>query len=159
MGRKRKKRSITLKNIYYKYDYRYNPKHPYYCSQRTYVDISKDFYKILSSLIIEEGFSFKIPSRLGEIRIVKFRSEKKRHINWKLTNEYFGEWNKNNPHDRKRIYHTNSHTDGYAARFHWKKSTYLKHQTLYNFEAIRFNKRSLAKHVKETDSIYLYQEH
>lgn len=158
MGRKRKKRSITLKNIYYKYDYRYNPKHPYYCTQKDYINISKDFYKILSSVMIEEGFSFHLPLKLGEIRIVKFRSDKP-HIDWKLTNEYFKEWNINNPHDRKRIYHKNIHTEGFAARFHWKKATFLKYQTMYNFEPVRNNKRTLAKSVKENDTIYLYNEY
>jgi hypothetical protein len=157
MGRKRLKRSITLKNIFYKYDYRYDTKNPYYCTSKLYENISKDFYKLLLEKVINEGFIFNLPLRLGEFKIVKFKSESKQ-INWNLTNLHYGEHNKNNPDDRKRIYFTNNHTEGFKTRFYWKKTSYLKYHTLYNFTPTRTNKRELAKAVNERDTIYMYQE-
>lgn len=155
MGRKRKKKSITLDNIYYTYPYRYNNKSKYYISKKQYKDISKDFYAMLSEMIVN-GFTYKLPSRIGEISIVKFKSNK-RSIDWKKTNELYGEENKVSS-EKKRVYHTNTHSEGYSARWWWEASRWLKFNTLYRFKPTRYNNRYLTKKIKDENSILKYKE-
>jgi len=156
MPRKRKKKSITLQNIYYTYPHRYNEKNKFYCTEKQYKEISRDFFELISELIINDGFVFKLPVRIGEISVVKFRSKKK-SIDWKLTNLLYGEENKVSE-EKKRVYHNNYHSEGYAARWWWDCSRWLKYNQLYRFKPTRYNNRYLTKKIKDDNTIIHYLE-
>lgn len=157
MGRKRRKKNITLENIYHTYSYRHSQKSKYYCDKKNYKAISLLFFKLLSKEIIDNGLNFKLPNRLGHIRVVKFKASKKRSIDWKTTNEVYGEHNKIST-EKKRIYFNNEHSEGFAARFWWESSRWLKYNTLYRFQPTRFNNRYLNKQIKDNNSIINYTE-
>lgn len=157
MGRKRKKKNITLENIYHTYNYRHAERSKYYCTKTDYKKISLLFFKLLSKEIIDNGYVFKMPNRLGTIKVVKFKAAKKRSIDWKTTNELYGEYNKNNT-DKKRVYFNNEHSEGYSVRYWWEASRWLKYNMLYRFKPTRANNRYLNKQIKDNNSIINYTE-
>lgn len=57
---------------------------------------------------------------------------------------------------KKYIYHTNEHSDGYNYRFFWTKfNIMLENKFLYSLVLSRKNKRELAKHIKSGEIEYL----
>jgi hypothetical protein len=137
--------SITLKNIYLEYPYKtrpvlgntvpipYFPKeeitnHKYTISYKEWKNVLIVYFKYIVKYLLT-GASYKLPGRLGEFELRRYiPSSKNRKINWKKTNELYGEWNKNNPDDRKRIYHANMHTEKYCPFLVW-----VRHGSEYNF--------------------------
>lgn len=156
MGRKRLKNNITLKNIWHTYPYRYNKKSPFYIERTAYVNISKDFFKELLDEIINNAYEYKLPNRLGTLRIKKFKALK-RQIDWNLTNKYYLEENKTGT-EKKRIYHSNRHSAGYNARFWMEPTKWVAYNKPYTFIATRTNKRNLAKAIKDENVIIKYKE-
>lgn len=158
MGRKRLKNNITLKNIWRTYPYRHNLKSSHYVSQKKFTDIAKYFFSLLSEQIIDFGYEYKLPQRMGHLMVRKFKSDK-RQVDWNSTKKFFGEENKNLPKGEKKIiYHSNKHSAGYNARWWWRKEHYISFNLPYKFTAIRKNKRSLAKKIKSDNVILKYKE-
>ena len=156
MGRKRLKNNITLKNIWHTYPYRYNKKSPFYIERTAYVNISKDFFQELMTEIIENAYEYKLPNRLGILRVKKFKGLK-RQIDWKLTNKYYAEENQAGT-EKKRIYHSNTHSSGYNARFWIDPTMWVSYNKTYTFIATRKNKRDLARAIKDENVIIKYRE-
>lgn len=144
MPRKRLKKKITIDNIYYTYPYRHKPDSPYFLEKKQYKKISDDFYELLSKAMIDTGFVFDLPLRLGEILIVKFKSNKK-HIDWKTTKQL-----------GQTIYHRNNHSEGYAARLWWNCSKWLKYHNIFKIKLTRHNSRYLSSQIKKENSILYY---
>jgi len=134
---------LTLKHIY-----------QYYCvntikesdkvDYRLFRDICQDFNKMIFSLILNEGYFFKMPYRLGTIRIKKRKvnvTSKNLKVDFGLLNESGGKYvNK----------HLNEHSGGYYLKFHWNKvDMVIINKQFYSFIPTRINKRELARIVKE----------
>jgi hypothetical protein len=144
----------TFKSFYKEYAYKYDIRDNRYVTQKQYLDTLQTFFKLLSKNILEEAYEYKIPHRLGYLKIIKFKGHKKKSIDWKKTNEFKEKHGVN-----KMIYHTNYHSQQYAARWHWSKREAMLHgKSLYRFVPTRNNKRTLARLIKEDNIIKKYYE-
>lgn len=118
---------------------------------------SKDFklvfeaIKRVSRLLITEAFPFRIPKRLGYLRICRVgKVNPKQKINFKLSKE-----------KGKMIPHLNLHSNGDTFRFLWDKKdkyTSFKNKKYYSFyitrdESLRYiGKRGLAQYINEVNN-------
>jgi hypothetical protein len=76
---------------------------------------------------------------------------------WKATKEL---WSKDQlaKEQKKLVYHTNKHTNGYYYRWYWDKRTSTAvNQLYYKFEACRYNERLISKAVKSGHLIDAYE--
>lgn len=131
-------------------------------SSSVYSKVLNEFNKGVSKAMLEEAFEFLMPSRLGTLRIKKYKQEIKLREdgtldtsnlapNWQATNklwENFPEAKAN----KKLVFHTNEHTDGYRCK--WFFTNYrsnCKNKSAYYFVPSRTNKRTLTAHLKDED--------
>jgi hypothetical protein len=115
---------------------------------KTFKKVLYSFNKKIFESILEDSEEFKIPKRLGTLRIKKtkmnFSGNISCKIDWALTKQY-----------NKKIYHMNDHTNNYRYRFYWKKTTCNAiNKTAYSFEATRSDKRKLAQILKNNVTDY-----
>jgi hypothetical protein len=108
----------------------------------TFKKVLYSFNKKILNAIVEGSETFKIPKRLGLLRVKKvkmsFKDGASCKIDWAMTKKY-----------GKTIYHMNDHTGNYRYRFYWQKSTCNAiNKTAYSFEATRYDKRKLARLLK-----------
>jgi hypothetical protein len=158
VGRKRLKNNITLKNIWYSYPYRYTQKSSHYVTQSQFRNIAKDFFKLLSEEMINSAYEYKLPHRLGILRVKKFKGLK-RQVDWGLTNKHYKEENATKPSGSKSfVYHNNKHSAGYTARWWWTMNKWVKYNQIFSFVATRSNKRLLAQSIKNDNVIIKYKE-
>lgn len=134
--------AYTLKHMYEDYISDKVLYSPYYISKQEYKDIIADFIRIMIDYMLYEAGTFKMPYRLGNLRIVKLLSSRGRNkrlsVDFHLTNKY-----------GKTIYHLNEHSDGYKFMFKWdKRKAVIKHKSFYRFIPTRNNKRTLAYIIK-----------
>lgn len=131
-------------------------------SKSTHSSVLNSFNKELSKAIMEDAFEYLLPFRLGSLRIRKYKAQYKIDeetgkiignlpVNWKATNEL---WSKNPEakENKKRVYHTNEHSDGY--QYKWNFSNYRSNcinKSAYCFVPSRTNKRALASLIKDED--------
>lgn len=108
-----------------------------------YKYIISEFNKRMMEEIIKEGYIFKIPYRLGMLRIRK----RKTNLNnlkpdFKVYRETEGELTSS---------HLNDHSDGFYVRFYWNKNegVVVKNKTIYSFIPTRTNSRYLASLLKD----------
>ena len=126
--------------------------------------VIKDFNKMVAKKIIDENFEFKIPYRLGYLRIKKtamplnIRDGKLNTTglkpDWKKTNLL---WEKDLDARMKKkfIYHDNRHSDYYYYRWDWDRYTVqLKNQHFYMFKPSRKNKVTLAENIRNKCEYY-----
>jgi hypothetical protein len=97
--------------------------------------------------IISNGYFFKLPYRLGDIRI------KKRKINLDNLKPDFGNFNKTELKNK----HLNEHSGNYYVRFYWNKiiATLVKNKSAYCFIPTRTNKRNLCHLIKEKGTLQI----
>lgn len=137
-GKNKIQKPLTLVDSYNYYikDTKLNSK--YNITWEKYKEILKLFNTSMMSKIIDEGYIFKIPYRLGTIRIKKREADLTRlKANWGVFNKTDGEvLNK----------YLNEHTNNYYVRFYWSKNVdaVIKNKTIYSFIPSRANKRYLA---------------
>ena len=132
-----------------------------------FAGIIKDFNKELSRMIIEDAVEFKMPFRLGYVRIKKFKKKymlradgtidkSNQSINWKATREL---WAKEYPgksipelkqiRGKPLIYHLNEHTGGYGFFLYWnKKGSNAMNRSVYSMIFTSTNNRHLANVLK-----------
>ena len=92
--------------------------------------------------IIEDNLPFKMPCRLGVLRV------KKSKMNYKDKNKLKVDW-KTSKEANKIVYHLNDHTNGYKFRFWWEKRGPIKNLSVYSFTPIREYKRLLSSILKD----------
>jgi hypothetical protein len=129
-------------------------------SYSDYCTVLNKFNKDISKAIMENAYEFILPSRVGIIRIKKYKPKIKVKdngelitnnlaVDYKATNELW----RNNPEAKKagkKVFHLNNHSDGY--RYIWYYSNYrnnLPNKSLYRFIPTRTNKRELSKLIKD----------
>jgi len=144
---------LTLKHIYQYYIKDISKTSKYYQPYNIYRAICEDANKELSNEILE-GYFFTMPYRLGTIRI------KKRKIDINNLKPDFGLFNESDGTYKNK--HLNQHSNNYYVRYYWTKrvETLIKNKSVYSFIPTRFNKRELAKRIKENtmDQINKYFE-
>ena len=133
---------LTLKHIYQYYIKDISKSSKYYQSYKIFRSICEDANKELSNEILE-GYFFKMPYRLGTIRI------KKRKIDINNLKPDFGLFNKSEESYKNK--HLNDHSDNYYVRYYWTKrvETLIKNKSVYSYIPTRANKRELARRIKE----------
>lgn len=140
-GKNKIQNPLTLKHAYDYYikDIKLNSK--YDIDWSLYKKIVGSFNKIVMRKIIEDGYIFKVPYRLGSIRVIK---RKNRLDNLKPDYSLY-----NTSEGKYKVKHLNEHTDNYYVRFHWyKKESIVINKTIYSFIPTRANKRHLASLLK-----------
>ena len=136
--------SCTLTQAYKSYDDYYD------VGYKTYRKICEDFNKKIMDDILLKSREFKMPFRLGSLRIKK----KKMNFSSKLKNKLKIDW-KATRENKKVIYHLNDHTNGFNYRWYWeKKNAIIKNKSIYSFQATRTNKRRLAALLKNNEIDY-----
>lgn len=133
----------TIKHIYSSYKENIREGSKYDIDYKLYRTICETFNKYMMSSIIDDGKTFKVPYRIGSIRI------KKNEIN--LDNlKYDYKLFKDSDGELKNV-HTNEHTNNYYVRFYWSKNidSLVKNKTVYCFIPTRHNKRYMASLLKE----------
>lgn len=108
--------------------------------------VTADFNLKVGEYILNGG-EFKLPSRLGFLKILKIKNRLDNDsliTNWRLTKQA-----------GKIVKFLNDHTNGYFFRFYWNKriSNAIK-QTYYRFYPTRKLKRTLAHNIKEKKMDY-----
>lgn len=132
---------LTLKQSYEYYikDLLENSK--YNIEYNLYRNICEDANKLLVKDIVEEGYFFNIPYRLGTIRI------KKHKINFKKLKFNYDLYRKSNGTIKNMF--LNEHSGNYYGLFYWNKQhCVVKNRTAYCFIPSRTNTRYLAKELK-----------
>lgn len=150
----------TLTNFYPDYLTNHSPLSEHFLEYEKYRGIAEDLLSIVAEKLIETGETYRAPY-IGDFRIKKFKVKSEKAVpDWKLTNEFYGEINKNLPPGKKKIItHRNKHSGGYAGRFFWNhKGARVKNKSLFKFTPTRYNKRNLAKNIKLNNTILKYFE-
>ncbi len=141
-GKNRIQGCLTLADMYDEYIKDKEEIGPYNITRAEYRTIVEDYIKMVMDEILNKASNFKLPFRLGDLRVVKLDSSlgrKRRYsIDFSLTQKY-----------GKPIYHLNEHSGGFKYMFKWsKKDMYVKHGVFYRFIPTRTNKRRLAYNIK-----------
>lgn len=135
--------------------------------------LTYSYNKKIIENVIEKGKSFRIPGKIGEIKIVKFkvplRLDDKGNLDvnrlridhnatWEYWYKLYGTRDRQtilrttNTKERPKIYHYNEHTGGFAFRWKWDKiDTRLDITTYYAFKPVRNNRLKLKKFVTEEE--------
>lgn len=116
------------------------------------------FHDILADEMIESGYRFEVPSKLGIIKVSKLKNNL-RCPDFHSTKKIYGEINKTLPKGQKKIiYFNNRHSGGWRTRWEWKKRPGVKVKNIpfYRFKANRFKNRALALHIKNGGSVMNY---
>ncbi len=141
---------------------------------KTFRDVIKAFNKEIVRLLVEEGAEFKMPDRLGTIRLRKYKRRiefndegriKNLPVNWKMTWEL---WDREYPNvvrsemkyikGKPLVYHLNEHTDGYRIYLYWnKKGSNARNKGVYAFQFTSVNNRYLARVVQGDNKPEYYE--
>lgn len=149
---------------------------PAFIDYKTFSSVVKDFNQELSRMIIEDAVEFKMPLRLGFVRIKKYKKKpqlkpdgtidkKNMSINWKASKEL---WAKEYPgktseelkeiHHKPLVYHLNEHTDGYGFLLYWnKKGSNAINRSIYSMVFTFSNNRHLASILKRDIKVDYYE--
>lgn len=141
-----KDKTFTIVDFYKKYLQR-NPKgSKNYLTQNQFRDIMELHFQLSLNVLITTGEPMNL-LRLGELIIKKRRPEpEERFIDFKKTKEL-----------GTIVYHNNTHSNGYYARFKWDKGRiYLKNKAIYKFKTCRWADRLLKKEIVENNTIVKY---
>lgn len=114
---------ISVVESYNEYEYKDSLKSKYYVDKKDYKKIIFTFFKVLIEFAISTGLLVKFPSRLGALQMMQIKCKNPK-IDFKKTEKYFGDHNKENPNNRKFVYYNNIITNGYIPIVHWYKKDY-----------------------------------
>lgn len=130
-------------------------------SQSLHSKVLNSFNKKLVRSILTDAFEYILPHRLGVLRIKKYKPQlldkdgnlrkHKLKPNWKATNELW-ERSEEARKNKKLVYHTNEHSDGYQYKWHFSnyRST-CTNKSAYCFIPSRTNKRAITELVTDEE--------
>ena len=124
-------------------------------TRKRYAEILEGFFAEARDYILEGG-EFKIPYRLGFLKIIKVKGDlKKLKVDWKSTNEL---WDRDTEckKNKQLVFHLNEHSEGAYYRVHWKKGV-VKNISTVTFLPIRSLKSLIANKVKNENKDYLHR--
>lgn len=140
-GKNKIQKPLTLKHSYDYYikDIKLDSK--YNITWKQYKQILKEFNTQIMSAIIDDGYIFKLPYRIGIIRI------RKRQNNLNRLKLDFSTYNTSDQEIKNK--YLNDHTDNWYVRFYWaKRECIVKNKTIYSFIPTRDNKRYMSRLLK-----------
>lgn len=159
----------TLEHIYKMYVINREDKNQPSLTHNQFKRVAYAFMKGLSGMILEEAFEYKIPAKMGYLRIrsskIKYKIKdgrimpKKGIINWGECRKL---WYEMYPgltlkeikliKDKPLIFYTNEHTNGEVYRWYWDKHTCMvPRHTIYTFEPVKQNRMKLREIIKSED--------
>jgi hypothetical protein len=107
--------------------------------------------KMYGQVVLEElfkGNKVDLPYALGDLlikRYVKKENSRAKNINWHETNKVYGEWNEQNPTERKFVEYDNSHSNGQTFYIKWSSSYFsIKNKIIYKFRLKLENRKRFA---------------
>jgi hypothetical protein len=123
--------------------------------------------KIYREHIIMNAYEYRLAGRLGKISIKQFKRKLKLNDQNKLVSKLSCDYKKTKElwasneearKNKKLVYHTNEHTDGYEFRCHWnKKTSNVPCNKFYQFIPVRTNKRFIGKCFSEGLKLKFYE--
>jgi len=138
---------LTIRDVWKKYKSERNTK----VDEKTFKGVLCDLNKIIADKMIRESFEYRLPFKMGFLRVKKSKlririkdgrvDRNKNIIDWKSTLDYWE--TKYGTRDRKVlrtipdklvIFHINEHTNGEVMRWYWDKTTCLvpnKHMFMF----------------------------
>jgi hypothetical protein len=136
---------------------------------KEYSSVLNSFNKKVVDRMLNDSFEYLLPYRVGTLRIKKYKQKIKINddgsINtsrlipdWKTTRQLW-EDDPEAKANKKRVFHTNPHTEGY--NFKWHFANYRSNcinKSYYYFIPTRANKRMLAALLKDKDNQPVYYE-
>ena len=130
----------------------YKEKYEEPISKKDYVDLNSLYNKFLLGKVLQ-GEIVTLPANIGDLAIIG----KKRKITFDENGEIKGvgvDWVKTKALrersetarlERKRVFYTNSHSDGFVYKYLWTKKGYLiENKNLYSLKLTRTNTRTLS---------------
>lgn len=139
-----------------------------FCKENPGIALSFEKYKeIIYTLnstysnYVLEGEKIKLPHGFGSLAINKKKQKHKVKINDKERICLAVNWVESKKLGKK-IYYTNSHSEGYRYKWFWFKSeAFLPETFIWGFKPSRVNSRKLAHLLKQDNSpyIHLYREY
>jgi hypothetical protein len=157
-----KRKKVVHSNMSDMYEfYKSNYKNP--VSKSEFIKVCLFFNRALANKIITESFEFRMPYRLGKLRIKTGKQKlkikdgkldtKKMPIDWNTTKSVWREmypglsWDKNwnilsselkEIPNKKLVFHTNEHNNGYINRWYWDRTVAnVKNYTAYVFKPVK----------------------
>tara|TARA_R110000851_G_scaffold236923_3_gene389600 strand:+ start:2333 stop:2779 length:447 start_codon:yes stop_codon:yes gene_type:complete len=125
-----------------------NYENPHKLTKKEFKEICETFNHCLMEAVINTGYIYKLPRKLGTVSIIKEKARKQGYID-------FAHFNKTG----EVIRHKNRHSDGYFAKFFWAKSSpycLVANKMFYKFKPLRFYKRKLARSIIDNNTITKY---
>jgi hypothetical protein len=151
-GRKKKKYvnpCYNIDDIYKFYNKEYGNREGFYLTAKEFKNICSDYNKAIAALIVEESQSLTIPHRLGEMFV------KKKKMDYEHLKLDFNHYKKTGV----KRYHTNIHSKGWIAKWHWsKKNCVIKNKRYYSFTPCDTLKKQIASIMKTPDGYKRYFE-
>lgn len=162
------KADYSLPNIYRFYKKKQKGLKKPVIEEFTFSKIIRSFNTEVCEAIVDESFEYRMPYRLGYLRIRKHKTRlvldadgklKTGHLhpNWVATKAL---WEKNEEakESKKIIWHTNKHTQGFYCKWYWDKTVCnIRNSSVYSLVMSRTNKRKIAKAIKTNDKIDYYE--
>lgn len=154
----------------------YREDNPIGVNKKVFVKVCQEFNKLIMNKIVNQSFEFRLPYRLGFLRVKKCRQtieiiDNKLNTvrlkpDWKSCWEY---WYKIYPDmtradivaipNKKLIYHYNDDTNGYYYRYYWdRRQCVVKNQALYKFRPTMGVKKLLITNLQDEDRINDFYE-
>ena len=133
-----------------------------------YRKVLKTFNAEICKDIVHNSGEYRMPYRLGYLRIRKFKTRLKlddegnlvtKHlqVNWKETKKLWAS-NEEAKVAKKIIWHNNKHTQGYYFKWYWdKRACNITNSSVYSLVMTRANKRSIAAALKENENLDYYE--
>lgn len=153
----------SLKDSFY-YFKKLHPKES--VARQEYLKICADFMLFMIDKVLK-GHVVRIPSRLGLLYIKGVKQKIKIIDNkivgaapdWSATKKLRAKNPQANA-ERRMVYYTNNHTDGYRYRFFWsKKNVYVEFKTLYSLRMTKKNKSLASKMILKGVEYITKEEH
>ena len=130
--------------------------------------IVKEFNEAICEEIVENAYEYRMPNRLGYLRVRKHNTRlildangklktSHMHPDWKATNDLWAV-NEGAKAEKKIVLHTNRHTQGYYYKWYWdKRACNIKNNSVYSLLMSRTNKRRISEAVNKNDNIDYYE--
>lgn len=143
-----------------------NQKSKYLLTRRDYVRILTKINKKIANIMVYENFSFKIPYRLGELRIEKSKGAvyvdennnviNHLPVNWGATNRLWKE-DVLAKKQKKLIRFTNEHYNGYIVKVTYNKfKANYANKIMYRFRPSKAFRALIAKSIKSDQNVDFY---
>jgi len=158
MIRRRYKTDVHEKD-FYKY---YKTKTQTPVTKDIFIKIVEEFNDSIMHACIYKNFEFKMPARLGIVRLKKRKSKATFNEDGSLNTRYLAvDWKATldlwasdtiAKEKKQRVFHLNRHTKGYMFRWYWDRfNMNLVNKSAYHLDMMRKYDRELAKAINNPD--------